>query len=144
MPNDPTTQILNHLFTASIIGITGGATWIVLVLFADFPPFWGLWNMVRLTTACALFGGLIVTPFFGKDGAAGLVLAFVGAIGATAIGSMGAVGIVENPDAALWGPVMVLGAIIAQPAVGGVWLLGMALAHLVAIPRVTPESSDCP
>jgi len=136
-------QQFAFLYPAMIIGVAGGATWVALQVFADFPEFLGLWEMIRLTTACAFTGGLLAAPLFGWDGHKGFALALIGGVLATTVGSMLAVGLVESPSAAPWGPLMVLAGLLRFPEVGTVWLALMLAAHAAALPT-NPESCDCP
>ncbi len=115
-----------------IIAITGGATWLLLSNFADFPRLLGLWPMIRLTTACAFVGGLMAAPLFGRPGLTGIFVALFGAVLATCIGALLAVALVEGAQAAIFGPIFVMSALVTEPACGGAWVLLMLLAHATA------------
>ncbi len=118
--------------TAMIVAINGGATWVAICQSQTPPDIGELFDMVRLTAACAAVGGVLASPLFGTSGFKGVALALFGAVLATAIGAALAAGVIGGTPGIVFGPLFVLTILVTEPHVGGTWLLIMAAAHAAA------------
>ena len=133
----------NRVLASVIIALTGGATWVAIAQVADPKLGPELIDMVRLTTAAAMIGGLCAAPLFGRRGLAGLFLMFVGAVLGTAIGAALAAMVID-PVGLIFGPIFVISMTVQSPVIATVWTGGMLLAHLAAEGALSPESSGLP
>jgi hypothetical protein len=92
----------------------------------------------------AFLAGLITSPAFGRNGKIGLLLALVGAIGATATGAFfGGLLLFQTVDEAIICTVMLGISIVTSPLITGLpWLLMMGTVHgaaLVFIPKAPAD-----
>ena len=125
----------------TMIALSGGATMLGILLWSGEmgrgPWLEALGAFVLPAIIGAALAGLPTASLFGRNGGAGWMLALLGALIATAIGSLigGAifVGVVGggNPADAIYAPLVVFFS-LATPVTGPLWGATMVATHLVS------------
>lgn len=122
---------LHRLLVAMLTGCSGAAVVIAMLGFRFADP-----DLVRAAAGGATLAGTLCAGFFGRPPVAGIVMAVLGAVLTTFLGSaLAGLGLAVLGKAGgtviLIAPLMVGATILSSPPVFLTWAATMSLAHLV-------------